>query len=160
MALVGKKEGTSNRMKRQSWDANRSQIPLDGVGKCRYKQPQCALQLETRGAGESLRIGGRRDYCISGYGKKLCPSKASEWQSLKSHGKFCGLVGKLKHKLRQMYWTIVGLGKEVLMKKMTQGYLGIESSQCQVFFQAYLMLNLRVFISFWTLPITTVSPNT
>lgn len=33
-----------------------------------------------------------------------------------------------------MYWTIMELGKEELMKSMTKGYLGIESSQCQVFF--------------------------
>lgn len=52
------------------------------------------------------------------------------------------------------------LGKEVLMKDMTKGYLVIETSQCQVFFQAYQMLKLRVFISFWTLPITIVFPNT
>lgn len=31
----------------------------------------------------------------------------------------------------------MGLGKEVLMKSETQGYLGNETSQCQVVFQGH-----------------------
>lgn len=75
--------------------------------KYRYKQPQCVLPLAIQGAGESLGAGGGRrpGYCIPDDGKELCPSKAMEWQSLKSSGELCGLVGKVRHILRQMECT-------------------------------------------------------
>lgn len=92
--------------------------------------------------------GKRRGYCPSDDGKELCPSKAMEWQSLQSSGKSCGFVGETEAytKANGMHWIIMGLGEEVLMKSVTQGYLGNECSGCQVVFQGH-QKKLRVFMS-------------